>query len=115
MPATTLDQQHPAVEIRGILQELDRELHEVINYTDAKDFDPLTAAELMGHFGQAYQTLGYHRFTGLLLSMDELQHASPDESEEASPGTHPEGIPNHQNGNDVHIHADDLHGSESTG
>lgn len=108
MPATTLDQQHPAVEIRGILQQLDRELHEVIEYTDAGDFDPLTAAELMGRFGQDYQTLGYHRFTGLLMSMDELQHVSPDEPEEALPVTH-------QNGNGVCNHAADPLSLESTG
>lgn len=108
MPGTTLDPQHPAAQIRGILRQLDRELHEVIDYTGARDFDPLTAAELMGRFGQAYQTLGYHRFTGLLLSMDELQHVSPDESEETSPGIHPQGIDNHD-------HTGDQRGSESTG
>lgn len=108
MPGTTLDPQHPAVQIRGILRQLDRELREVINYTGTLDFDPTTAAELMGRFGQSYNRLGYHRFTGLLVSMDELRHASPDESEEASPDTHPQRISNHD-------HAGDQRGGKSTG
>lgn len=87
MPTTTLDPEHPVAQVRSLLQEIDRELHEVIDYTSAPDFDPLTAAELMGRFGQAYQTLGYHRFTGLLLSMDELQQ-SPPNCEDASPVNH---------------------------
>lgn len=109
MPGITLDPQHPAAQIRGILRQLDRELHEVIDYTGTRDFDPLTAAELMGRFGQAYQTLGYHRFTGLLLSMDELRQASPDEPEEASTVTNdPQGIDNHD-------HTGDQRSSESIG
>ncbi len=81
MPSTTLDREHPDATIRSILQQIDRELHEVITYTDAPDFDPLTAAELMGRFGQSYQTLGYHQFTDLLLSMEELRHCPPDPEE----------------------------------
>jgi len=108
MPGTTLNPQHPAAQIRGILRQLDRELREVINYTGALDFDPTTAAKLMGRFGQSYNRLGYHRFTGLLVSMDELRQAS-DESKGASIATNdPQGIEDHD-------HAGDQRGSESTG
>lgn len=61
----------------------------MIEYTNAPDFDPTIAAELMGSFGQSYQALGYHRFTGLLVFIDELRQASSDESEEAAPGLQP--------------------------
>lgn len=69
----SLNSDHLTAEIRHILQQLDRELHEVIEYTNVPDFDPTIAAELMGRFGQSYNRLDYHRFTGLLVSMDELQ------------------------------------------
>jgi len=66
------DPRHPAAQIQDILCELDRRLHEVIRYTAAPTFDPLAAAEVMGRFDSAYDTLGRHRFCGLLVELDEL-------------------------------------------
>lgn len=78
MTSTTIDAHEPLTAARYLLRQIDRQLHEVIDYTDAADVDPVKAAQLMDRFGDVYQDLGYRRFTGLLLSLDTEQPPSGD-------------------------------------
>jgi hypothetical protein len=79
MTTATLDPQAPLTEARDLLLEIDRQLHEVIDYTNDPDFDPVRAAQLMDRFGDVYQDLGYHRFTDLLLSLDAQPSSAADD------------------------------------
>lgn len=82
MTTATLDPQEPLTEARDLLLQIDRQLHEVIDYTSAPDFDPVKAAELMDHFGDVYQDLGYRRFTDLLLSLNTPQQQPSSSTDE---------------------------------